>query len=76
MAKLMEGEAWLARRLGTHGVLGVFNGLTDSTERKRRMREAIKERGLQEVRITEPGEERPRTITYGAAFERLYGEPL
>lgn len=72
----MDGEAWLARRLGTHGVLGVFDGLTDSTERKKRMRHAIHERGLAEVRITEPGTERVRTITYRAAFERLYGEPL
>jgi hypothetical protein len=69
--RLMNGELWLARRLGLRGVLIVFDGITDVTERKRRMRQAIRDRALTDVRVKLDG-----PLTYAGAFHRLYGEAL
>lgn len=69
--RVLNGEMWLARRLGKRGLLSeeIVGGLTDAVERKRRLRHAISYRGLAEVRCA------PST-TYRQAFERLYGERL
>lgn len=77
--RLMTGEMWLARRLSRFGVLvGTFEGLTDSAERKERLRTEIKSRGLECVIVDiphVPGKKRI-AITYSQAFERLYGQAL
>lgn len=69
----LDGEMWLSRRLGLHGVLVVFDGVTDREERKRRFRQAIKER---DIGIIVCGKSRNKPITYEQAFERLYSEKL
>lgn len=70
----LDGELWLARRLGKHGVLIVFEGDTDPETRKQRMRQAIVDRGLECVVVGRgPG---GKTNTYAQAFERLYGVKL
>lgn len=66
----MDGEAWLARRLGKKGVLvKLFDGLTDSNMRKERLRQEIKRRKIADVSVH-------HELTYGGAFFRLYGEHL
>lgn len=67
----LNGEVWLARRLGMRGVLLVFDGITDPDERKRRMRAEIKRRNLADIRVRLEG-----PLTYAGAFQRLYGEAL
>jgi hypothetical protein len=77
--RIMNGELWLARRLSRFGVLvGTFEGITDSAERKERLRHEIKSRGLECVIVDIPavaGKKRT-TINYRQAFERLYGDSL
>jgi hypothetical protein len=77
--RLLNGELWLARRLSRFGVLvGTFEGITDSAERKERLRHEIKSRGLELVIVdipAVPGKKRA-TINYRQAFERLYGDAL
>lgn len=68
----MASEAWLGNRLGLTGPLALFDGLTDSRSRRERIRAAILERGVDKVCGTRGG----TPITYGEAFERLYGEPV
>ena len=70
----LDGELWLARRLGKHGVLVVFDGDTTTEQRKARMREAILERGLETVICGRGVDGKPNT--YGQAFRRLYREDL
>lgn len=70
----LDGELWLARRLGKHGVLVVFEGDTDPETRKERMRQAILDRGLAPVICGRGRDGKPNT--YALAFERLYGEYL
>ena len=68
----LDGEMWLAKRLGTHGV-AVFGGVSDRTERMARIRKAIRDNGLDQV-ICGRREDKPST--YAQAFERLYHEKL
>jgi hypothetical protein len=70
-----DRDLWLARRLGRNGVLveDLFNGVTDAAERKRRLRQAILDRGVADIRC---GSDKGRALTYRQAFERIYGEPL
>lgn len=64
----MDGEAWLARRLGKKGVLvKLFDGLTDSNMRKETLRQEIRSRNVIDVPVH-------HELTYGGAFFRLYGE--
>lgn len=79
--RLIEGEMWLARRLSRFGVLcGTFEGITDSNMRKARLRSEISTRGIADIICEIAGDRPPGTprskLTYRAAFERLYGEPL
>lgn len=71
----LNRELWLARRLGRRGVLveDLFHGVTDAAERKRRLRQAIVDRHVADVRC---GRDGAGPITYRAAFERIFGEPL
>ena len=69
----LSDEAWLARRMRDHGGGDVFQGLTDIPTRRERMREAIKNGGLAAVTV---GASERKPVTWSAAFERLYGEPL
>ena len=73
--RLLDGELWLARRLGRNGVLveDLFNGVTNPAERKHRLRQTIIDRHVADIRC---GHDRGQTITYRQAFERLYGEAL
>lgn len=68
----LDGEMWLAKRLGTHGV-AVFGGVTDRPQRIERIRKAICENHLEEVIC---GRRDGKPSTYTQAFERLYGEHL
>lgn len=72
MIKLSD-EAWLARRMREHGGGDIFQGTTDTVIRKDRLRSAIKDGGLSAVVV---GANDHKPVTWGAAFERLYGEPL
>lgn len=74
----MRQEAWLANRLGRKGVLlDLFAGTTNEAERKRRLRAAINSRELAEViAAIDRSSGKAKPVTYGQAFERLYGEPL
>lgn len=69
----LDGEAWLARRLGKHGVLVVFGGDTTPEQRMKRIRECIVNRELEAVIC---GHKDGKSVRYAEAFERLYGEPL
>lgn len=69
----LDGELWLARRLGKHGVLVVFDGDTTPEMRMERMRAAIVGRGLDQVVC---GHKDGKSVRYHEAFERLYGEKL
>lgn len=69
----LNDEAWLARRMREHGGGDVFQGTTDTAVRKERMRQAIKNGQLAAVIISGAGK---KPVTWSAAFERLYGEPL
>lgn len=69
------GEAWLARRLGKHGVVVVFEGVMTADEHKERLREVIRERGLETV-ICARNPTTGKPDRYAQVFERLYGEPL
>lgn len=68
----LDGEMWLAQRLGTHGVT-VFGGLTDRTERIARIRKAICDNGLEVIVC---GRKDGKPVNYAQAFQRLYGEKL
>ncbi len=68
----LDGELWLAKRLGEHGA-GVFDGVTDHETRRERFRRAILEHALWPVIA---GSRDGKCETYAAVFERLYGERL
>lgn len=68
----LDGEMWLAKRLGTHGV-AVFGGVSDRTERMARIRKAIRDNGLEHVIC---GKRERKPSTYADVFARLYGEKL
>lgn len=75
--RILDGEMWLARRLSRFGVLvGTFEGVTTSAERKQRLRQEIQRRGLDQVNVELEGMKKRSTITYAQAFERLYGERI
>lgn len=65
----LDDELWLADRLNAD----IFEGVTDYDTRKMRMRVAIKGKNLETSVV---GKRRGHDITYGQAFERLWGEPL
>lgn len=68
---VMDGEAWLAKRLGRDGpLIRLFDGVTDHNSRREKLRAAILERGPSRI----CGHLNGRDITYADAFERLYGE--
>jgi hypothetical protein len=66
-------EAWLAQRMLDHRGPDVFDGVTDPTIRKQRMREAINTCGLACVII---GAKDKKPVNWRQAFESLYGEAL
>lgn len=67
----IQGELWLAGRLGIDDLYG---GTTTREQRRERIREEILGRGLAQVVL---GRGRDRLAeTYSRAFERLYGAPL
>lgn len=68
----LDAEAWLARRLGNFG--HVFQGVTDRETRKQRIRDAIREGGLEMVIAGRNPEGRPDT--FAEVFQRLYGAAL
>jgi hypothetical protein len=67
-----EAEAWLGKRLRLTGPLALFSGTTDAGMRRERIRKAIIERGPEKVCAHKNGKD----ITYGEAFQQLYGEPV
>jgi hypothetical protein len=69
----LHDEAWLAKRMLDHRGPDVFDGTTDPTIRKQRMREAINSCGLACVVI---GAKEGKPVNWRAAFKALYGEEL
>ena len=69
----LDSEMWLVRRLAEHGAK-IFDGVTDSAERLKRMRAAIREHGLESVIVGRGKDGKP--ATYSEAFQRLYGQKL
>lgn len=75
----VQGETWLASRLGTrlgvHAALAITAGDTTAEQRKERMRQTIKRAGLEPVSCGRRRSTGMR-MTYSEAFELLYGEKL
>jgi hypothetical protein len=70
----LNAEAWLANRLTEwHGVPDAFSGATDPATRKARIRQAITSHGLEWVICGRDTTSR-ECVTWGKAFERVYGE--
>lgn len=69
----VDAEMFMAKRLKEHGA-NIFTGVTDSTERKERIRKAIIDCGLDVIVIGRNGA--GKTETYADAFARFYNEPL
>ncbi len=69
----LHDEAWLAKRMLDHRGPDVFDGTTDLTIRKQRMREAINTCGLACVVI---GAKEGKPVNWREAFKSLYGEEL
>ncbi len=67
----ITADAYFARRLSEHVGRGfVFAGVTDSAERRERIRKAIIDHRLSDVII---GSVNGKPQTYRQAFERAYG---
>jgi hypothetical protein len=75
MWREFDGEMYLVSRLKVHdpSSMKVFAGITDAALKKQRMREVIQKVGPSVI-VGRDKDRRP--ISYGAAFEALYGEPL
>lgn len=73
MAEQLDREAWLAKRLGDHGVAEIFAGLTDPAVRRERVREVILARGLECVIV---GRHEGKPCTYAEIFQVIFGVPL
>jgi hypothetical protein len=69
----MDAEMFIAKRLRDHGAK-IFDGVTDATERKERIRKAIIDCGLEATIIGRSAA--GKTETYSDAFSRFYKEPL
>jgi hypothetical protein len=65
----LKNEIWLATRIAGKFSSEIFGGLTDVETRKNRMRRAITDRRLSDALVA-------KGVTFAAAFERLYREPL
>jgi hypothetical protein len=70
-AREVQGELWLAGRLG---IDDLYAGLTTREKRRERIREAILDRGLEQVVLGRAPD--GKADTYSRAFERLYRQPL
>lgn len=69
----LDSELWLRERMLIHRGPDVFDGTTDTQTRRQRMREAIKQCGLECVII---GAKKGKPVSWRQAFETLYGEKL
>lgn len=73
MSKLYQ-ELWLARKVTGIKMQTLFQGLTDISERRRRMRGGILAGGLRDILA---GKDRNGcSRTFRECFETIYGEPL
>jgi hypothetical protein len=70
--KPLEAELWLVGRIRDH-IAHIFNGDTEPTVRKERIRRAIIAGELQMVIL---GRHAGKSENYLQFFERHYGEPL
>jgi hypothetical protein len=69
--RTIQGEIWLAGRLGIDDLYG---GVTTREQRRERLREEILNRGLAQVVLGRAPD--GKADTYSRAFERLYCEAL
>ncbi len=69
--RTIQGEIWLAGRLGIDDLYG---GVTTREQRRERLREEILNRGLAQV-VLRRGPD-GNADTYSRVFLRLYGEAL
>ncbi len=67
-------ELWLAQRVSSPNLQTIFDGVTDVSERCKRMRRAIVDSGIAEAAAG--GIKRGRPKTFRQCFESLYGELL
>jgi len=72
-SRSLEGEIWLAKRFQQQCGQDIFDGITDSTERRIRLRAGIKEQGLEYMIV---GAKEGKPINWREAFQRLYHEAL
>lgn len=71
---MFKNEEYLAGRLRSHGVEGIFDGVTDAALRRERFRTAIINGHVDCVVLHKNAA--GKTETYAQFFERLYGQPL
>lgn len=69
--RTIQGEIWLAGRLGIDDLYG---GVTTREQRRERLREEILNRGLAQVVLGRGPD--GKSDTYSRVFERLYREAL
>lgn len=78
LLRTLESEAWLVKRLREQGVSldecsKVLAGVTDTDERRERLRHTILSNGMSTVIV---GRHHGKSENYQQCFERLYGEKL
>lgn len=69
----LDAEAFIVKRLKDHGAQ-IFQGVTDSAERRQRIRKAIIDAGLDRTIVGRNSA--GKTETYSQTFERAFHEPL
>ena len=67
-------EIWLARKVCSPNLQGIFDGVTIPEERCNRMREAIAVQGIADA--SAGGIKRGTPKSFRECFEHVYGEPL
>jgi hypothetical protein len=72
MIPSLDAETWLVARVKAH-ITGIFDGATDPSIRKDRMRRVLRDNGLDCVIA---GNKNGKPETYAEVFRRLYGEAL
>lgn len=69
--RTIQGEIWLAGRLGIDDLYG---GVTTREQRRERLREEILNRGMANATVGRGPDGQPES--FGRVFERLYRVPL
>lgn len=74
LERILDAEAWLARRLE---IADLWRGVTTVIDRRERIREAICSQGLHLGGVIAGRNPKTgRVETWAALFKRVYGEPV